>query len=332
MTQKPDEITGQWRIALVRKLAQGGMGAVYEGILAGADGFEKRVAVKTLLDRFTRDARFMELFVAEAKLVSDLVHENIVQIYQLGRREDGGYYIVMELVEGLPLRAFLDRHIQQRRRIPGPLAVHIASRIARGLAYAHSFHDRAGRRLNIVHRDVCPANILLTTEGLAKLTDFGIANALAMPKFGERWLAGKIRYMAPEQAARQAVDFRADQYALGATLFELLSQTPVRPDDSDPRREDFTAIAVPWDRLPEGTDDGVIETLRRALDPDPARRYPDTNEMARALEYCIYRDGYGPTIQTVEAYLRRYFPDLYLRSPAGAGTDAPLAETIMDER
>lgn len=331
MPRKQNVIEAQWRIALGRRIAHGGMGAIYEGRLEGAEGFEKRVAVKTLLERWTRDERFMELFIAEAKLVCDLVHENIVQIYQLGRRVGVGYYIVMELVEGISLRAFLDRHIQRRRRIPGPLAVHIASRVARGLAYAHGFHDRAGRRLNIVHRDVCPANILLTTEGLAKLTDFGIANALAMPKFGERWLAGKIRYMAPEQAARRPVDFRADQYALGATLFELLAQTPVRPDTSDPRREDFGAIPTPWDRLPEGTDEGVVAALRRALDPDPARRFPDTNEMARALEYCIYRDGYGPTIQTVEAYLRRYFPDLYLREKAVRASTAPLAETIAEE-
>jgi len=334
MKRRKTVISERWTIELVRPVAHGGMGEIFEGRLRGVEGFAKKVAVKTLLKRWSNDARFMEMFVAEAKLVCDLVHENIVQIYQLGRRGAGEYYIVMEFVDGLPLRAFLDRHLQQRRHIPGPLAVHIASRIARGLAYAHAFHDRSGRRLDIVHCDVCPSNILLTTEGLAKLSDFGIAQALSMPTLGDRWLTGKIRYMAPEQAARGPVDFRADIYALGAVLFEMLAQTPVRPDGSDPAAVPFAEIPVPWERLPEGLDAGVIEALRRALDPDPARRYEDTGEFARALEYCIYKDGYGPTIQTVEAYLRRYFPDLYRMETAAPRPPAadPAAETVVEPR
>lgn len=279
----------------------------------------------------------MAMFVAEAKLVCELVHENIVQIYQLGRRR-GEYYIVMEFVDGLPLRAFMDRHIQHRRRVPVELAVHIASRVARGLAYAHAFRDRSGRRLDIVHCDVCPLNILLTTEGLPKLSDFGFAKARSMPELGEGWLTGKIRYMAPEQAARRPVDFRADIYALGAVLFEMLAQSPVRPDGSDPAAVAFADIPVPWDRLPDVLDAGVAAARRRALDPDPARRFDDTNELARSLEYCIYKDGYGPTIQTVEAYLRRYFPDLYLHegaASAGGGASAasdPDADTLVQPR
>ncbi len=328
-------ISARWNIRLVRKVAHGGMGDVYEGRLEGVEGFEKKVAVKMLQDRLGCDERFMKMFIAEAKLVCDLVHENIVQIHQLGRLRSGEYYIVMEFVDGISLRAFLDRHIRWGRRIPSPLAVHMVSRIARGLAYAHEFHDRNGRRLNIVHRDVCPSNILITTEGLAKLTDFGVAKAIAMPAFGDRWLTGKIRYMAPEQAACGTVDFRADIFSLGAVLFELLAQTPIRPDDADPRKSSFADIPVPWDRLPRGTDPGVVEILHIALDPDPHRRFPTTNEMGQALEYCIYKDGYGPTIQAVESYMRQHFPDLYVRNAEGADENMSLpnnslTETVVD--
>ncbi|MBM4155827.1 MAG: serine/threonine protein kinase [Lentisphaerae bacterium] len=335
MAAELEEIADRWSITLTRKVAQGGMGAIYEGRLKGAEGFEKKVAVKTLLDRWSNDARFMKLFVAEAKLVCDLVHENIVQIYQLGRRTSGGYYIVMEFVDGLPLRRFLDRHIEQGKRIPEPLAVHIVSRIARGLAYAHTFHDRSGRRLHIVHRDVCLGNVLITTEGLAKLTDFGIAKALPMQIIGDDWLTGKIRYMSPEQAAREKVDFRSDIYSLGAVLFEMLAHETIRPHDADPRRTPFAEIPVPWSLLPKETGAEVVDLLRTALDPDPSKRFQETSEMARALEYYIYKDGYGPTIQTVEAYMRKHVPELYSfetpAPPAGAPAPAVADETAVDE-
>jgi serine/threonine protein kinase len=332
MPEELGEIADRWSITLTRKVAQGGMGAIYEGRLKGAEGFEKKVAVKTLLDRWGNDARFMELFVAEAKLVSDLVHENIVQIYQLGRRAAGGFYIVMEFVDGLPLRKFLDRHIERGERIPEALAVHIASRIARGLAYAHTFHDRCGRCLHIVHRDVCLGNILVTTEGLAKLTDFGIAKALPMQIIGDDWLTGKIRYMSPEQAAREKVDFRSDIYSLGAVLFELLAQDTIRPHDAEPRRTPFAGIEAPWHLLPRETGPEVLEILHTALAPDPANRYPETSAMARALEYYIYKDGYGPTIQTVEAYMRKHFPELYcFEPPAGAAAVSGTVATTADE-
>lgn len=309
------EISDRWVIALTRKVAQGGMSVVYEGELKGCEGFEKKVAVKMLLDNWTNDARFMKLFIGEAKLVSDLVHENIVQIYQLGRIPEGPYYIVMEFVEGLPLRRFLDYHLRAGRSVPEPLAIHIASRIARGLSYAHTFKDRQGRRLDIVHRDVCPNNVLMTTEGLSKLTDFGIAKALPLTVIGDNWLTGKIRYMSPEQAARGRVDFRTDIFSLGAVLFELLSGVPIRPADADPRSQDFGALPLPWNRLPLSTGAEVISILKRCLAADPALRFQDTSELARALEYYIYKDGYGPTIQTVEAYLREHFPELYRREP-----------------
>lgn len=346
-SDRPDarpDIMDEARIVWVREVARGGMSVVYEGRQLGYEGFGKQVAVKMLLDKWSGNARFLKLFIAEAKLVSDLVHENIVQIYQLGRRPDGACYIVMEFVAGLSLREFLRQHLARRRPVPVPLAVHMASRVARGLAYAHARCDAEGRPMGIVHRDICPNNILITTEGLTKITDFGVAKALPHRIIGDDWLTGKARYMAPEQAARRPVDFRADQYALGVVLFELLTGAPPRGEMADPHRDDFSRLPVPWERLPSGLGGDLIGILRRALDVDPAARYADTAEMARELELHIYRDGYGPTIQTVEGYLRAEFPKLYeaRNAMAPSGRDRSVArdnpfvdpggETRLDDR
>ncbi|MFO1523208.1 MAG: serine/threonine-protein kinase [Kiritimatiellia bacterium] len=330
MSEPMESIQERWRIDLLREVARGGMSVIYEGRLNGADGFAKTVAVKMVLEKWSENSRFMQLCAAEAKLVSDLVHENIVQILQLGRTADGQYYVVMEYVDGLPLRRLLDHHRLRRKRLPVPLAVHIASRVARGLSYAHTFHDESGRCLEIVHRDVCPSNILITKEGLAKLTDFGVAKAVSMTLIGDGILTGKVSYMAPEQADCRPVDFRADQFALGAVLFEMLAGSMLRPAVLDPRKTPFAALEIPWHCLPPELDPTLIDLLKRCLAPDPAARYEKTAELATMLEWIIYKDGYGPTIQTVEAYLRKEMPSLYQPVHTPAAVADSSAETVVE--
>lgn len=306
------------------------MSVVYEGRLMGVAGFEKKVAVKSLLSSKGLSQRFKDLVVEEAKLVANLVHENIVQIYQLDQLRDQSMYIIMEHVHGLSLADLMAMHVESGKRLPEALAVHIASRIARGLAYAHAFTDDKGNPLGIVHRDVCPSNILITTEGLSKLIDFGVAKAMGNTVIGEKWLTGKVPYMAPEQAACGSVDFRADIYSLGAVLFEVLAQCPIRPPSSIPIEDDFRAIPVPWERLPPDTGAELIAILRQMLAPESVDRQQDTSKLAQELEYYIYKDGYGPTIQTVEAYLRVHAPSLYQCQPSPAGTAAADQVTLLD--
>ena len=316
---------------MVRKIAAGGMGTVYEARELGVQGFEKRVAVKMLLPEYSDNARFVQLFIAEAKLVADLVHENIVQIYQLGRDPERGYYIVMEYVHGLSLGEFIDFHAVSDLSVPPELAVFIVSRIARGLAYAHSRLDAAGKPLHIVHRDVCPNNILVTTEGLPKLTDFGIAKAAnqVIPFWG-----GKAAYMAPEQARREEIDFRSDIYALGLVLFELLALSPARAPWRDSSLEAAQDGLVAFDALPETLEAGLLDILDRMLAAEPERRYADTASLARDLEYHIYRTGYGPTVVTLEEYLRRHFPYLHIpeRAARQAAREMELVRTVVLNR
>jgi len=305
----------------VRTIAAGGMGSVYEARQLGAAGFEKRVAIKTILPEYSDDQRFVELFIQEAKLVADLVHENIIQIYQFGLSSDG-YYIVMEYINGLPLAEFIRVHNATDRRIPEELAVFIVSRIARGLAYAHSRVGREGVPLNIVHRDVCPNNILITTEGLPKLGDFGIAKAATQVV---RAKGGKKSYMSPEQASSGQVDFRSDIYSLGLVLFELLAQRQARLMWADQLAEAARQGWVDWASLPASVSAPVRTILERMLQGDPLRRYSATEQLAYDLEYAIYHKGYGPTVVTLESYLRQHFPGLYR-----AGTPPPRLSMAGD--
>ncbi len=301
-----------FQFTITRKIAEGGMGTVYEAQEIGAEGFEKTVAIKTMLSKLIRK-EFSDLFIAEAKLVANLVHENIVQIYQLGRMP-GGYYIVMEYVNGISLANFISYHRIMKIPVPEPLAVFIASRIARGLAYAHKRSDKEGNPLDIVHRDVCPNNILVTTEGLPKLADFGVAKVAKSALLGDGLIVGKLVYMAPEQAQKKHVDYRADIFSLGAVLFELLACEPIRNVGANTSISDANKLAqeeIPWKHIPASIHKDVLSILRKMLALHPEDRYQDTDTLAHALEYFIYRDGYGPTIQTLEHYLREHFSFLY---------------------
>lgn len=300
---------------IVREIASGGMGTVYEAAQQGVEGFEKRVAIKVLNATLSSSRRFTDMFVREGKLVATLVHENIVQIYQLGEY-NGEFYIVMELVHGLSLSDLLAHHKARKLSLPISLAVFIASRVARGLAYAHSKCNEFGEPLGIVHRDVGPKNILITTEGLAKLCDFGLAFVTNDPQAETaRLLVGKLPYMPPEQALITPIDYRADIFSLGATLFEMLTGRLIRSGKTkDEFREKAKAGVIDWtplEQLAEKLPPALDAIVRKCLAVDREQRYAKTEEAARDLEYFIYKDGYGPTIQTLEAYLRSHFPSLY---------------------
>jgi eukaryotic-like serine/threonine-protein kinase len=319
-----------FQFTITRKIAEGGMGAVYEAQEIGAEGFEKTVAIKTMLSKLIQK-EFSELFIAEAKLVANLVHENIVQIYQLGRLP-GGYYIVMEYVNGIALANFISYHRILKIPVPEALAVFIAGRIARGLAYAHKRRDKEGNPLDIVHRDVCPNNILITTEGLPKLADFGVAKVAKSALLGDGLVVGKLVYMAPEQAQKKHVDYRADIFSLGAVLFEMLSCRPIREVGADTTVSHANELArqeIPWEHLPSSVHKDIRSILEKMLALDPKDRYQDTDTLAHALEYFIYRDGYGPTIQTLEQYLREHFGFLYTNPDHKSSKENEEATTVI---
>ena len=294
---------------MTRKLAEGGMGVVYEALQLGAGNFKKVVAVKLIREEFSAIEEFQKNFIGEARLVADLIHTNIVQTYHLGQI-GGQYFMVMEFVRGVNLDAFLEKHRALGRQIPLDLAAFIVSRIARGLAYAHQKCDREGRHLNIVHRDIGPKNVLLAYEGDVKLTDFGIAKALDLMYNEEgKVIAGKDEYLSPEQANYAVTDARADLFPLGIVLTELLlGRNLFRSVDRAQSRRNILGMPIPqFSTLRPDIDPKLEAIIQRALMRDREKRYQSAHEMLTDLEMYLYSDRYGPTNEKLAIYIKNLF-------------------------
>lgn len=322
-------IQNNFRYEIVRQIYEGGMGIVYEAEQQGASGFVKRVAIKVVRQNYASQTEFIENFIGEAKLVADLIHTNIVQTYHLGET-NGMYFICMELIRGVNLEQFGQQIVDRRVKLPKELAVFIASRVCRGLAYAHAKTDARGRTLGIVHRDVSFKNIMIAFEGDVKLTDFGIAKARGYltDKEGEV-VAGKADFMSPEQADFQITDKRSDLFSAGVVLAHLLLGRNVfkgaNPEES---RERVINMALPDFRtLDSRIDDRLNEILQRALARNLDERYPSADEMLYELEHYIYHSGYGPTNETLGKYIRELYGKDHPSNPvykAVAGDTVPV--------
>jgi len=327
MGKEPERMEFQdtYQFRLVRKLADGGMGSIYEATLYGSEGFEKTVAIKTIREKFTGDRDFVDMFIGEAKLVADLVHQNIVQIYKLGKI-GATFYIAMEYVNGINLQEFMNRHIELGIKPPIDLGAFIISRICRGLEYAHSKRDKFGQPLVAVHRDISPKNLMISAEGEVKITDFGIAKARNLMKDQEgQVLMGKAQYMSPEQAQYLPTDRRSDIFSLAVVAYELLTGESIfgTTEDTTVILDNVAQREIPPPttrnpNIPEPLEKILMKALERGLN----KRYQDAGKMGYDLEYFMYHKGYGPTIVTLEKYMRNLFPHLYLspmeRSDHGA--------------
>jgi serine/threonine protein kinase len=287
------------------------MGIVYEAEQHGARNFVKRVAIKIIRPNFASQKMFIENFIGEAKLVADLIHTNIVQTYHLGET-NGVCFICMELIRGVNLEQFTRQLEGHGRVLPRELAVFIASRVARGLAYAHAKGDKDGRPLGIVHRDVSFKNIMIALEGDVKLTDFGIAKARGFLTDQEgEVVAGKPDYMSPEQADFQITDKRSDIFSAGIVLSHLLlGRNIFKGVSAEESRHRILNQPIPDFRaLDNRIDTKLNDILHHCLARDPNRRYATADQLMVELEYYIYHNGYGPTNETLGKYIRELFGD-----------------------
>ncbi|HKO14690.1 MAG TPA: serine/threonine-protein kinase [Gemmatimonadaceae bacterium] len=298
---------------LVNKIAGGGMATVYEAQQLGPSGFAKRIALKVIHPHYAQRPEFLQLFIDEAKLSANLLHGNIVQIYQLGEVE-GDFFIAMEFIPGLTLRMIIDRHREVGRAVPQTLAAYIASRVCRALDFAHNFVGPDGERLDIVHRDVSPGNVMVTWDGHIKLADFGIAKARTSvdPSSDGGFRMGKMHYMSPEQLLGLEVDGRSDVFSLGLVLYELLALQPLF-------REEVTSLALSevavsplpdLRRLVTDLDPDLEQIIRAALERDPAHR-PTAAALGRALDTWIAAQHEATSPDRLEAHLAQLFPATY---------------------
>jgi serine/threonine-protein kinase len=298
-------------IRVLRRIADGGMGTVFLAEQLGTAGFSKTVAVKVIKRDWLRDKRALGLFIGEAKLVADLVHDNICQVYSLARHK-GQLFVVMEFLHGLGLDRFLDAHYQSGYLPPFEYSAFIASRVCRGLAYAHSKKGRDGRPLSVVHRDVTPSNVMLDFRGSVKLTDFGIALAVTNQILaGPGVVTGKLDYMSPEQALAIEVDARSDIYSLGLCLYELLVGQSVFNvyDINELREQQKKPIRSPRELNPQVPEELSLITMK-ALAYSPESRFQTAKDFGNSLEYYMYRDKWGPTNEKLAEYLQKVFPNI----------------------
>lgn len=294
---------------ILSKLADGGVGTVYLGKRRGPAGFQRLVAIKRLHPEFASSSGSVTMFTDEARLAARIHHANVVSIVELGT-DEGGYYVVMEYVEGSNLAA-LHWHATKEPG-SGPMPRAIALRIVldalSGLHAAHEIEDDDGTIVNLVHRDVSPQNILIGVDGLARLGDFGIARASALRVFETRGAAikGKLEYMAPEQVESRDVDRTTDLFAMGIVLWELLAGKRLfvaKNQVTTIQRVCFDPIPSP--RSVEPTVSVELERIcLKALERARPLRYPTASVFAEDLENAARADAGIATQREVAAFMK----------------------------
>jgi serine/threonine protein kinase len=304
---------------LIRKLATGGMAEVFLAKAAGPMGFEKVLVVKRILPHLAEDPQFTEMFLFEAKLAGLLNHANITQIFDFGE-EEGSYFIAMEYLDGPNLRVLSRKAMEQNAASSLPVCAKIVSLACEGLAYAHEFVDpQTGQALGLIHRDISTDNILLSRTGGVKVVDFGIAKAA---NTGHRTktgiLKGKVAYMSPEHLLGKPLDARADIYALGVVLYELVAGQ--KPFEGDSEVSMIQAILhEPMVEIGERRKDVPADLQRiihRMLAKDREERYASCRELQVDLERFIIQCGEPVGAFQIADLVKRLIP-----SPPSGGPE-----------
>jgi serine/threonine-protein kinase len=275
------------RYQLLERLAVGGMAEIFRARQSGAHGFEKILVIKRILPHLAADPEFLAMFIDEAKLQCALQHPKIVQVLEFGQANNQ-YFIALEYIDGMDALGVLRACAHRRQRLPVRLAVHIASEVLDALDYAHGMRGADGAPLGIVHRDVSPSNIFISRRGDVKLGDFGIARAIEpqrQSKTQSGTLKGKYGYMAPEQVVGSHVDGRADQFAVGIVLAEMLMGRRLftAPNDLDVLLMVRDAKLDRLDRHGGDIPPPLRLILNRALARDPGERYTTSGALRDAL-------------------------------------------------
>jgi serine/threonine protein kinase len=304
---------GSGKYQVFGHLGRGGMADVQLAASRGPRGFNKLVVVKRLRPLLADDPSAVNMFLDEARLAARLNHPNLIHTYEFGE-EHGGYFIVMEYLEGQPLDELLHAlKLSVKRVSPNVWAKIIVEALA-GLHHAHELCDYDGTPLNVVHRDVSPQNIVLTYDGGVKVVDFGIAKALLnITQTESQIIKGKIAYMAPEQASPQKgvpIDRRADVFSMGIVLWECLAQRRLITGDSTSAMSKLAEMKFdPPSRYGQDVPRELDEITLRALERDPARRFQTAQEMRDVIEKYLRTQGAFVTAEDIGSLVSGLFSE-----------------------
>jgi serine/threonine protein kinase len=298
------------RYELLERIEIGGMAEVFKAMQRGVEGFERLVAIKRIHPSIAADPDIVQMFIDEAKLAVQLSHPCIASIFDLGREGDD-YFIAMEYVAGHSLKTLLERWNSRGKRLPIPTVSYLVMQVADALHHAHFATDPLGRPLGIIHRDVSPANILLSFRGEVKVIDFGLAKAAnRVSETRDGIVKGKLAYLSAEQAQGKPIDRRSDLFSLGICAWEMLTG----------RRAFYTG----YDRTTLlAVRRGVVEPLStyvevpaelerivmRALEPDPDRRYRTALELRDEIDDFMHEGQMEFSREKLHGLMRQTFPE-----------------------
>lgn len=277
------------RYQLLAKLAAGGMATVYLGRIHAVAGFDRRVAIKVLHPHLSEDKNIKAMFLDEARLAARIRHPNVIPVTDVGEDPQHGTFLVMDYVEGMDLSQILRAAHKKGARVAVPVVVRIVSDFLAGLGAAHDLVGENGQNLGVVHRDVSPHNVLVGTDGIARITDFGIAKAegrVSSTQTGQ--LKGKLAYMPPERfgkGGQRIDDLRGDVFASAVVLWESLTGQRLfkGEDDIDTVRKVLDGpIPKPSELRPEL--EPLDAVVLKGLDRDPHQRYQSATEFRADLE------------------------------------------------
>jgi DNA-binding response OmpR family regulator len=269
---------------LISRIGSGGVAVVYRARHMHPGYSERPMAIKVLLEHLNQNAQIIELFRREARVLSLIKHPNVIDTFEAGV-QDGRMFLVMEYIDGRDLENLLWRAKKLKLQVPQSVYLHVVGEVLRGLAYAHALRDFDDVALGVVHRDVNPANVFIAYDGRVKLGDFGVTSVLVESSKKHREVAGKVGYFAPEQLAGETIDGRADVFAVGVMLFEILTgQRLFDGADTEASMRQNALAQVP-DMLALNADlsPGLIGVTLKALAKKVGDRYTSATDMLNAL-------------------------------------------------
>lgn len=275
---------------LVSLAGEGGMASVYKAVIRGAAGFQRTVAVKHIKPEYRALKNYIDMFIEEARVGSELAHPNIVQVHDFCS-ESGSYYLIMEWVEGIDLGALIKGYRDTVRDVAWPLAVTIGIGTLRGLGAAHDRVAPDGTPAPVIHRDVSPHNVLLGLNGAVKLSDFGLARARdrAASLTAPGTVKGKLSYLAPEVTFGKPNTVQSDLFGVGSVLWETLTGDRLFDGKNDIEIfKKIRACQIPSIQTRrKDVPAALAAILEVALSADPANRYATADEFAHALDQVV---------------------------------------------
>ena len=296
--------------AILAKLATGGMAELFLARNASAAGIERYVVLKRVLAQRANDEAFVRMFLDEARLVAQLQHPNIAQVYDTGVLGDS-YFFTMEYVHGETVREIMHRAYDLEQTVPVACALTIVAAAAAGLHHAHERIGIDGKPLHIVHRDVSPSNLMVSYEGQVKVVDFGVAkaNARSSGETHSGTVKGKIAYLSPEQCRGRPIDRRSDLFSLGIVLWELIAGDRLWQRETDYEIMD-AIVKEPAPSLRERRADVPLEIdaiVQKLLAKEPADRYQTCDELLEEIENAAMKTGQSLSVASLARFMRELF-------------------------